>query len=182
MKLIHGIVLSIALGASATMAIAADTINIGTGLGVYLPSDRKIRNALGSQWFSIGFRPVAVSSGKNTSMGTDLNFIAREKSGNKLFIGTYTFGTTVNLAEPGGNNAAVPYVSARAGIAYFDYGIGSGASRISKKRFGYDGNVEAGVTVNRIARAYVRYDLLSRHDGFKFDGLTLGVEISLGRF
>ncbi len=165
-------------------AMAADTF-LGADIGYYFPSNSKLRRALGNQWFSVGLSPSGGGELTRKELGTSFNVISHERGRNKVFIGSYTIGWAQLLGDQRSNRLGKglqPYVAARAGVAYFDYGIGAGSFRESGKRIGWNANVEVGFVLDGRLTLSARYDAFSRQSGFQFDGLSVSLEYSLFRF
>lgn len=156
-------------------------VTIGPKLGLYSPTSGKTRAAFGDTWLSFGFGPVQTSqANRDRFLDSDVQFLSRNKNGNRLLIISATYGPVMRLTQSN-DNRAVPYVALRGGLAYMDYGIGQGAARLSKRRVGINVNAELGVNLGQSARAAVRYNAMSRFDGYNFDGFGVEISIRLAR-
>lgn len=165
-------------------AMAADTF-LGPEFGYYFPSNSELRRALGDQWFSVGLSTSRGGELTPQQLGTSFNVITRERGGNKVFIGSYTIGSAQLLGDQRSNRLGKglqPYVAARAGVAYFDYGIGAGSFRESGKRIGWNANAEVGFVLDGRLTLSARYDVFSRQSGFQFDGFSVSLKYGLFRF
>lgn len=166
---------------SLSAIACAGGLRIGPKASVFYPADKKTRNALGSTWFGIGLGPVGTTGPREKSkLDSDLRIMSRDSRGNRFFMISPSVGPMISLGDPN-QRGFVPYAAVRVGPAYFDYAIGSGNARIKKKRLGFNLNAELGATLSDSGRLSVRYDTMSRFDGFKFDGLSLELMFSLGR-
>jgi hypothetical protein len=111
------------------------------------------------------------------SLTPSLELLAANKNGNRLFIGTLTYGYERHLTAE--NSVTVPYVRVFAGGAYFDYGIDQIGGRKSAKRFGTTGGAEVGVVFANRLRLAAKYNVFSKQDGFDFNGFSLSATYSL---
>lgn len=168
---------------SSICVIAQAGTDLGPSIGWYRPLNAKMRNALGSSWARFGIGPVSTRNvASSQQVNGDWQILSVDKFGNRALLIAATFGTRMPLSSGNGSNAVQPYIALRAGPAYLDYAIGSGASRIEKKRFGWNINAEAGLNVSNAARISVRYDRWSRHNNFNFDGVSLNLSFKVGSF
>lgn len=176
----------IALGtlAIAILPIAATAQNqyFGPEFGVFIPSDSNLRQALGSNWYSIGISTMKESQVLQRRMGTNLNMITQAKNGNKVFLGSYTLGIVQPLGEYTPRADSQPYFAIRAGISYTDYAIGVGLGRVGAKRIGYNANVELGILIGDRLSLAARYDVSPNYDGFNFDGLSITLKYGIAKF
>ncbi|MBL8086905.1 MAG: hypothetical protein JNM85_02395 [Chthonomonas sp.] len=167
---------------AALVVSAQAELRIGPKVGAFQPTAKKTRDALGSTWFGFGFGPVDTrGSTERSQIGSDFRVLTRNSRGNRFLMISPSYGPTITLGDPN-SQGAVPYVAFRVGPSYFDYGIGTGAARVSKKRLGYNLNMELGATLSNAGRLALRYDRVSRFDGYNFDGLSLEFMFSIGRF
>lgn len=166
---------------SLSVAVSAGGLRIGPKASVFYPSDKKTRNAFGGTWYGFGLGPVGTTGPREKSrLDSDLRIMSRDSRGNRFFMLSPSVGPMVTLGDPN-QRGFVPYAAVRVGPAYFDYAVGSGNARIKKKRLGFNLNAEVGATLSDSGRLSLRYDTMSRFDGFKFDGLSLEFMFSLGR-
>lgn len=152
----------------------------GPEVGVFLPASEKLRNALGSSWFSIGAGSVRTGQFERQKFTWDWNTISQSKSGSKVFMGTVTYGMAIPLGQK--YSMTQPYAAVRAGISYIDYAVNVGMGRESAKRFGPNANVEVGIMMNQRLSLAARYDLNPSYDGLGFSGLSLSLRYGLLRF
>ncbi len=176
----------IALGTLALtilpIAATAQNAYFGPEFGIFIPTDNKLRDALGSSWYSIGISTMKESQVMQRRMGTNLNMITQAKNGNKVFIGSYTLGLVQPLGEFNQRSDFQPYIALRAGLSYTDYAIGVGINRVGGKRIGYNANAEFGILIGDRLSLAARYDVSSDYDGFSFDGLSLTLKYGLLKF
>jgi hypothetical protein len=64
----------------------------GLSAGVFMPSDKKTRDAFGSNWLNIGFTPIQFKVNEGISYDGDIQVLTRSKNGNRLFILTPSYG------------------------------------------------------------------------------------------
>ncbi len=156
-------------------------INLGGTMGVFMPTGGVLRDTFGSNRFQIGLRPIADKSFP-IAWGRDfgVDAISAEKGDDKLFMAPFTMG----MARRFGKEADLvrPYVRVAAGIAYMDYAIDRPGERVSAKRFGPTGNLEAGLQFGKVAKVSATYHFFARYDGISFDGLELTLTATLFRF
>jgi hypothetical protein len=171
--------MAVAIGLAALPGYAQN-LGVGIKVGAYLPSSGKTRDAFGDTWVSYGIRPVSVRTRSGLVVDTDVDVIGRNRSGNRVLIIAPTFGVTQYFGEEG--QSSLPYAALRVGPAYFDYAITQPGGRISERRVGWNGNVEAGLILSRSIQLHARYDLMSRMDGFTFDGFSVGLTWQVARF
>jgi len=179
----------IALTALATLALAAPAsaqygddrapLNFGGQLGVYLPTSGAVRDAFGSSVLNVGLSPVSTRRQGGNGLRPELNFITASKNGNRLFIGTLTLGIERQFGEPGSNS--VPYARAFGGLSYIDFGINTGAGRVSDRKFGTTFGGEVGIVLYDRLRLAARYNVFSKASGFDFSGFSLSATYSLFR-
>ncbi len=153
----------------------------GPKVGVYMPVDGELRDLLGDRWFSIGIAAVRKSAGKRATLTVDWNIVSREDGDNRVLILSPSIGYIYAFTGP--ENDVQPYVAARLGLAYFDYRLARFEDQVvSGRRFGVNGNLEFGVMIGERLRLAARYDVYSRMDGFRFDGLSFELTYGLVKF
>lgn len=150
----------------------------GISLGAYFPTDQFIRDSFGSTWFSIGIQPLKFDQGRLIS--TDLAITTRTGSGNKVALVRPTIGFSKAFGDAEASSR--PYAAIRVGPMYADYSITRGAQRFSHKRIGLTGNAEIGMLFRSQLSVSARYDVMSRFDGFNFNGFSLNVSYKIGSF
>lgn len=173
-------VTALALTSMGTFAQAQSDygINLGAQVGVYMPTNGAIRDAFGSSVLNFGLGPVGDPRRPGSgSVTPGLEFLTANKNGNRLFIGTFTYGYEKHFGDE--NAKTVPYARVFAGGAYFDYGITEISGRKSAKRFGATGGAEVGVVLASRLKLSAKYNLFSKQDGFDFNGLTLSATFSV---
>lgn len=154
---------------------------ISVAYGLYYPSSKTIRDALGGRWESFGFSPGVVGVARGMDLQTDFNGIYREANGNRIFIGTFSVGLIQNYAKK--DTADVrPYVALRGSISYADYNILVGSTRFDRTRALMGWNAEAGVVFSDRLVIAARYDGFQKSDGLRFDGFSLNAQLQLLRF
>lgn len=176
--------IALAILATATVAapaLAQDGPNFGVQVGLYLPTNDRIRDAFGDSVFNFGIGPVNGRRPGQGSVTPELNILNANRNGNRLFIGTLTYGYEQHFGVSD-NASTLPYARIFAGGSYFDYGVGIGAARQSGRRFGLTGGAEIGVILNQRLRLSARYNTFSRQDGLNFDGITLSATFAVARF
>lgn len=152
----------------------------GPSVGLYVPSNAGIRKALGSQWYEFGIGPADLSLREGWRVGSDLSMVRRHGNNNKFWMVLPSIGTTYTAVNRGTD--VQPFISFRGGPAYFDYSIDKAGTRVSTKRVGLNANVEAGIVVSERLRISVRYNVVSKFDGFNFDGTAFLVSYKLFRW
>lgn len=156
----------------------------GPEIGIFIPSDPDLRNALGGTWYSFGVSTMRQGNVVKRNLGTNFNVISQSKNGNKVFLGSYTLGLVMPLGSTGMGNLNTdfqPYVALRGGLNYTDYAITQG-TRLSAKRLGYNINAELGIQVGDRFTVSARYDLSPGYDGFDFNGLSFSLKYGLVKF
>ena len=177
-------ILALATLSLVAIPLAAQAQNsqfAGPEVGIFLPADADLRNALGSQWVSFGVSTMRQGSTVQRKLGTNFNLISQSKNGNKVFLGSYSFGVVIPFSE-NGNSEFQPYIALRGGLNYTDYAISQGINRFSAKRIGYNANAEFGVQFGDRLTLSARYDLSPNYDGFSFNGLSLSLRYGLLKF
>jgi hypothetical protein len=151
-------------------------LGIGLRAGVTLPTDSKTKDAFGGTWFSFGIGPANTGIQPGMSWTPDFGITTRSNGANRLLILKGTYGVTQSLATEG--SKAIPYFSARAGMAYVDYRVGS----VGARRGVFTGNAEVGIILNDQFRLSARYDFFPELNGYKFDGVTFSITWQIARF
>lgn len=177
-------VLAVALASAGAHAQGNETQR-GWGLngGVFLPSDRTVRDIFGDTWLSFGLQPITFATPKRWKLRVNFALLTADRDGNRLLAIPVTVGAEMQFDQGRGQ---VPYVAVAAGPTYYDYSIvrmeGGVPERFAARRIGWNGNVRAGITFNQRFQLQARYDLYSETDGFHFDGLTLSASFLVARF
>lgn len=162
-----------------TVATAQDVkFGLGLSAGAFFPSDAALKDSFGDSWFSFGISPSVVKERNGLQMDWDLRITGRDRDGNRIFMMRPTVGVSVSL----GFGEAVPYVAARAGIAYLDYAFNVPGGRIDGRRVGPTTNFELGILFSKRLGLSLRYDWISSFDGVEFSGFTLSATYQVFRF
>jgi hypothetical protein len=171
--------LPLLLSALAISSVAfAQQPNVGVRVGVYFPTSEAVRNGLGDTWLSYGFNFGSVQTRDGQMMGGDTFFVSREARGNRLFMGTLSYGVTVPLGEYNRFSSFRPYVAVRGGITYADFRIGT----TNGSNFTFNANAEVGVTLSDNFQIALRYDMNSRTRGFDLSGASITARYNLLSF
>ncbi len=176
--------------AAAGAIASAQGVPIGPRVGVFIPSDERLRNAFGDTWVSIGLGGVNPAANSDSRKGFDWATTTQSKNGNKIFLGAASWGASIPLSggDEGGpfrrqsSSGFRTYAAARAGLSYIDYAFTEGATRISGKRLGWNANVELGAYIGPNFSLAARYDLNPSYDGTRFSGLFLEANFTVARF
>jgi hypothetical protein len=184
-----GRTLAFAAAASAAALASAQGAPIGPRVGVFFPTDERLRAAFGDAWLSLGIGGVSGREAQARNGSLDWSVTTNKKDGNSIFIGAASWGTKISLGEsntgPFRRQAAAafqPYFAARAGLSYIDFAFSEGQNRISGKQLGWNGNVELGALVGRNFSLSARYDFNPSYKGTSFSGLFLEANFTVARF
>lgn len=161
---------------AACLLSAVSFSQVGLRAGMSFFSSQELRNAFGNERLSFGISPMGKTYAGGYRVGPDLDVNITSRNGNRLLLIPLTYGITtgLNRTEAFGRDNVLPYVAARAGIAYTDYAIWRGSSRISETRLLPTANLEAGLVFNRNLTLSARYNIYTKTKGFDFNGLTIG--------
>jgi hypothetical protein len=179
----------VALTALATVALAApahaqynddNRVGLGVRAGIFMPTDSFIRDSFGDSIFTFGIGGVNARPSAG-SLTPEIDFITADKNGNRLFIGSLTYGYEFHFGDDR-QATTVPYARVFGGAAYFDYGINTAGGRRSSQRVGLNYGAELGVVFNNRIRLAARYNGFSEQDGFNFNGFNLSATVNLLRF
>jgi len=171
---------ALALAGSANAQYDKQDLNFGGTIGYYMPTNSVIKDAFGKSVINYGIGPVGNKRPSSGSVTPSLEFISANKDGNKLFIGTFTYGYEKHLADD--RSMTVPYIRGFGGLTYFDYGIDLIGGRKSGKKIGTTAGAEAGLVFAGRLRLSARYNFFSKVDGLDFNGLTLSATYALFKF
>lgn len=167
---------------TASSGLAQESkLGLGIGGGAYFPTDPKTRRLLGNTWLNFSIAPTKFKTVNGRTFDSDLQFVTRDKNGNRLTMVFLTYGLRTALGSVNSNSPTKPYFAVRGGPVYLDYRI-TDTNTVRAKRLGITANAELGVDLNDTVRASLRYDVLSKYDQIKFDGFSVNVLFKLGRF
>lgn len=171
---------AVCLAVPAVSAAQYEDSYIGPSVGIFMPIDGDLRDALGSQWLSFGLSNVKTGQARNRMMGFNYNVTSNSRDGNKAFLLTGSYG----LVQPLGDaySSTRPYFAIRGGLTYMDYSLDVDNDRVSAKRIGINANAELGVVISERLTLSARYDIFSAADGLSFNGLSLNLKYGLARF
>ncbi len=155
-------------------------INLGGSIGVYIPTNKVIRDSFGSQILSFGIGPVGSTSAQSGKLTSDISLLTANKNGNRLLIIPYTLGYEMTLGDAGA--MAVPYVRGGIGLAYYDYDVTIGESNVHGRKFSSVGVAEAGVIIGKRLRLSGKYDFFSKQSGLDFNGWQLAATFAVAKF
>jgi hypothetical protein len=165
---------TVGFAAGASVACAqypSNPVGLGLNLGLYFPSSTRVQKGMGDQVLSYGFGGTGTQRPGNGSFTPDLSLLYGSNAGNKLFIGSFTYGYEYNLEKS--NRPLVPYIRPFVGVSYFDFGITEDTGRNDLKRLGYTYGLEVGMVVSKRMRLAARYNVYSSEQSFSFNGFTL---------
>ncbi|MDX2065946.1 MAG: outer membrane beta-barrel protein [Fimbriimonadaceae bacterium] len=168
----------IALVPLVVIAHAQDN-GFGPRIGLFLPTDSKVRDAFGSNFLNFGFGRAR--NGVRASTRTDFSVINADRNGNRLFLVPVTLVREYRLMGDM-DSATQVYGRLGAGLAYMDYALTSNGTRIADKRLGVNGNAEIGLLLTKRINVFARYDLFNRQEGINFSGFTVGLSYTISRF
>lgn len=160
---------------AAVGSASAQTPLMGISVGVFMPMDSEMKSLFGDTWFQYGFSPSIKLRNKETDIRPELSILSQSKDGNRLLIVSVPVSFVKRFADE--NSSSVPYVNFGAGPTFFDYSIQRVGSltRYDKDRFGWSVHGEVGLVLSNRIRVHTRYVKFSEHDGFRFDGVQLGL-------
>jgi len=171
---------ALALAGAAHAQYDKEDLNFGGSVGFYMPTSSVIKDAFGSSVINYGIGPVGNKRPSSGSVTPSLEILSANKNGNKLFIGTFTYGYEKHLADD--RSMTVPYIRVFGGLSYFDYGIDQIGGRQSAKKIGYTTGAEFGLVLASRLRLSARYNFYTKQDDFDFNGLSLTATYALFKF
>jgi hypothetical protein len=162
--------------ATATYAQSADQVLLGVTAGWYLPTGSALRNAFGSQIFTIGLTPVATGRPSSGSITPSFNIIGADKDGSNFLLVPVTLGYEYHFNNDT-DATTVPYARLEAGISYYNFSIDEGGPTNveGNSRFGWVGDAELGVSLGKTIKLSAKYYLFEQESGIDFSGFELGV-------
>lgn len=170
--------LALAVPAQAQFNNRDESVSLGAKVGVYMPSDRFIRDSFGDSIISYGLGSVAPNRPTSGKLTPELDFISANKNGNKLFVGTFSYGYEYHFSKDD-QATTVPYARLFGGAAYFDYGVDTLGGRKSAKRIGLNYGAELGVVFAGRVRLAARYNAFNEQDGLDFSGFNLSATVNI---
>ena len=163
---------ALGVGASAQTTDAAPvTKPIAIKLGVFLPSNGDVKNAIGKTWFSAGAEYAFSKIGDQQNLLPLAYVDYAGKSGHGInadYVGVGP-GARYYFSAPGASTSVTPYVGAGIG-AYFLHASGNGDS-VNKTKFGF--RVNAGVEFQQMYLLEVNYTNAGSESGTRFDGVNI---------
>ncbi|MBL8064852.1 MAG: hypothetical protein JNM34_03225 [Chthonomonadaceae bacterium] len=170
--------------AMALVCVAANAQSqsfLGPTVGIFFPSDSKLREKLGDAWFSFGASRVKIDPYAKQHMAYDWETFSKSKDGSKVFMVAGTVGVIRPFGSPGAMTR--PYGAIRGGLSYIDYAVDTtNVLRVSGKRLGFNANAEFGINIGERLNLSARYDLFPSYEGLKFSGLTIAVKWGVTKF
>jgi hypothetical protein len=163
--------------ATASFAQSTDQILLGVTAGWYLPTGSALRDAFGSQIFTIGFTPVATGRPSSGSITPSFNIIGASKDGSNFLLIPVTLGYEYHFGSDDANATTVPYARLEGGISYYNFSIDEGGPTNveGNSRFGWVGAAELGISLNKTIKLNASYYLFEKESGIDFSGIQLGV-------
>jgi len=171
---------ALALAGTANAQYSKDDLNFGGSVGFYLPTSSTIPDAFGSTVINYGIGPVGNKRPSSGSVTPSLELLSANKNGNKLFIGTFTYGYEKHLADD--RSMTIPYIRVFGGLSYFDFGIDTTSGRESAKKVGYTTGAEVGLVLANRVRLAARYNFYTKENDFDFNGVSLSATYALFKF
>jgi hypothetical protein len=171
------LVAGLSLATVLASAQSQNQINFGGSVGLYLPSSALVRDAFGKSVLSIGVSPVSSSRPSSGSLTPSFQTLSADQNGNRLFIGTFTYGYEYHVGDDTGT--VVPFARGFGGASYFDFGISEPSGRQSLKRVGFTYGAEIGAVIGKRLQVSARYNVYSKEDYFDFNGITLSATYAI---
>jgi hypothetical protein len=168
--------------AAVSFGQSADQLMLGINAGWYLPTGSIIKRALGAQIFTIGLTPIPTTRPSSGSVTPSFNIIGADKDGSNFLLVPVTLGYEYHFTNDD-TATTVPYARIEGGFSYYKYSINEGGpSNVDGNgRFGYVGDAELGLSLNKTIRLNAKYYLFEKESGIDFSGLQLGVTFGLIR-
>jgi hypothetical protein len=146
-------------------------LRFGPQVGLYLPTNGRTRNRLGSSWSNIGFGIGDISDiHRNRRLALDISFISNSNGEAKVFLAPIGLAYSIGLGNQGRSTAAYTGISANLVIASLRSdadnlpsrtSVTGGASVFLGNRFSESGYLEA------------RYNAIGKIRGFDLSGINL---------
>ena len=169
--------LALAAPASAQFGDDDEKPSVGVKAGIFMPSDKFIQDVFGKSILTYGLGSVAPHRPTAGTLTPELDFVSASKDGNKLFIGSFTYGYEYHFADDKSNT--VPYARVFGGASYFDYGINTVNGRQASKRIGTNFGGEVGIVLGGRLRIAPRYNAYNKQDDFNFNGFNLSATLNI---
>ncbi len=184
-----GRTLAFAAAVAAAAVASAQKTPVGPRVGVFFPTDERLKAAFGDTWLSVGIGGVTGREAEARNGNLDWAVTTKRKDGNAIFITAASWGTKINLGESNTGpfrrqnpSGFQPYFAARAGASYIDFAFTEGQNRISGKQLGWNANVELGAVIGRNFSLAARYDFNPSYKGTSFSGFFLEANFTVARF
>lgn len=151
---------------------ASSRFRIGPSVGVYLPTDSKVRDRFGSSWVSVGLGFGAFDVIKaQGQLGFDLNLLYQKHDDNHAFLLPVGLGYRIALTKDP-EARAIPYAGITGDAVFAD--VRSVADNVhSGFRTGAGASALIGVNIGTNTNLEARYQFISRIKSFDFSGLSL---------
>lgn len=137
--------------------------------------DSEIRDLVGKSFLQLGISPGVGITKERYSISPEFAYIGGSGNGNRFSI----FAVPITITMPLGvvaKDGNVPYVAAGLGLTYFDYDITRPSlTRHRDSGIGTIAHVEGGIVFGDRIRLSARYNMMSEHDSFNFNGFQLGL-------
>ncbi|MES1227055.1 MAG: hypothetical protein ABUL72_00200 [Armatimonadota bacterium] len=180
--LILSLALSSACFAHAQWGNNVNQTFLGPEIGIFMPTDGTLKDAIGDRWFTYGLGSVGLSELAGNSKNSSFNIISGSGNGSKVYILGYSLGMVKVMGDLR-KASIIPYFALRGGAAYMDYAVNTSAvTRESGKRIGLNGNAELGVMIGGKLSLAARYDIFTPADGLRFDGLSFSLKYGISGF
>lgn len=150
-------------------------IPVGAQVGIYMPTNSRVRDALGDSWLSFGFAAVRPETRSGFRLTSDIAFTTRNSRGNRILMIRPSAGVVKVFGEE--NATTKPYFAARGGLVYADYRVDTNTGRHQGRRIQPGANAEFGVVFNRRFILSARYDWMGKFSGLQFDGFSLNATV-----
>lgn len=178
------LVLAMSLASTSLVALAQSSsvrFSIGPDVGVYFPTDSKIKSVFGSSIFGFGLHFGGADLAQKSGFGGDIGLVSAQKNGSDFYAFQLMGKYEKYFGHPH-TKGFVPYAEVSAGLAYADYKINYGGGHFAAKVILPTAKFEAGFLYHRDFKFSIEYDLFGPTNGFRFDGLTLKATYIVYRF
>ncbi len=149
--------------------------------GVFYPQSQLLKDAFGDNWITFGISPSRKPDKYGWLISPDANIIYNDSDGSRVLMIPVSVGLANRTKIKGSD--WTPYVAARVGAAYVDYGIRTSPStKLSDTDWVMNANAEAGIIYKDSVRIRARYDWFGKSNDVLFDGLSLTISWTAIRF